>query len=266
MKIQKINPIVLLLVVVIYPALSTLMNYLFVIHFFSPVSNATNHLIQPTLLANLISLVVLSILIFGLGKLNLRSMLLNKGKLIFGLKLTFGLWLVTQLISILILFISNTEVVFVKDFNLLIGRFAGQLFGTAPKEEIMFRGLLLLQLYLIFIKKFTGKWPLVWAIVLSQLFFALIHIPNRLMVNQVGNLALDLLALFLVGIVLALIYVRTKNLVFLVGVHALINAPFSLTNTAFTPQIVVLGLAIICAVFWHKLAPQAARERLIDFV
>ncbi len=252
-NIQKINPILLVIIAILIPANSVLMNYLFTINFFSQIDVATNHLIQSTLVANLSSIAIFSVLIFSIGKLNLASMLISKSKAKTGLKWIFIIWFTAQLLSILISYLSVGNIVLSTDLVRLTGSFLAQLFGNAPFEEMIFRGLFFLQLYLILSAKMSNKRAVIYSMTGSQLLFALIHIPNRLLINQVDNLVLDLLAIFLVGIVFVLIYIKTNNLVFVIGIHALINIPFNITNSSFQVEIAIISLAIVITIFWNKL-------------
>jgi hypothetical protein len=73
----------------------------------------------------------------------------------------------------------------------------------------------------------------VTTLIISQIIFALVHIPNRVYLGLgAGEIALDLLLLTVWGVLFTLIYLRTDNIFLVAGIHALGNAPTSL----FAPQ------------------------------
>ncbi|NEZ61493.1 CPBP family intramembrane metalloprotease [Leptolyngbyaceae cyanobacterium CCMR0082] len=77
-------------------------------------------------------------------------------------------------------------------------------------EEILFRG--------IFLQKWGLKWGLRWGIVVSSLLFAVIHVR------------FDLISLFIDGVFLAFLYLRTSSLVAPMLCHGLFNAAVVVWN------------------------------------
>ncbi len=134
----------------------------------------------------------------------------------------------------------------------VLGTFVSQILGNALYEEIVFRGFIFVQLYL-FLAHRKIRYLLLTALVTSQVFFALIHIPKQLIVETHGwsELPLWLLATGVAGIIFALCYVKTQNLFIAVGVHALFNAPVQLfsppTEDSQLPAtfVTLLALALI---------------------
>jgi membrane protease YdiL (CAAX protease family) len=55
-----------------------------------------------------------------------------------------------------------------------------------------------------------------------------------------------------VGVLLALLYLRTRNLLLVVGVHALINTPTLVVATPFSVEIVEV-LAVLVLLVWPRL-------------
>lgn len=104
----------------------------------------------------------------------------------------------------------------------VIGTLLGQLFGNALCEELVYRGFLL-----------------------TQVLFATCHISSALAGGMSAiDVVLDLIRLTVLGILLALLYVRTNNLFIVIGVHALMNAPTALVSS---PTIDVSVLVILLA-------------------
>ena len=77
-------------------------------------------------------------------------------------------------------------------------------------EELVFRGFLLQQLL---------SWSQPSALLISSLAYSLVHVRVRTMDVSIG---LELIGLFLLGGLLALTYVRTKQLYLGVGLHAIL--------------------------------------------
>ncbi len=142
-----------------------------------------------------------------------------------------------------------------------------QLLGNALYEEVVFRGLLLPQLFLRFRRAGTAV-AVVLATVVSQALFALAHVPNRLWVTGLPASALPgaLLPLFTMGLFFALIYLLTDNLFAVVGVHALNNEPLlSLvadgTRLEGPYALVVVVAALTLAGAWRLWRARAGRAR-----
>lgn len=252
-KIKKLKPPILFLILILIPLNQIALNYLFKYRVFNSVAESTFFLIQPTLLTNLFSLAVFSFLIFIKGKHDLFSVWFPKEKWKKTLLLVFLIWFVSQVITFIWVFVSEGTVRMSGNINILIGSLLGQLFGNAAFEELIYRGILFLQFYLLLKTKNNIKKSLFYSVIISQIIFALIHIPNRLIINQVNNLGTDLMILFTAGSVLTLIFIITRNLLFLIGIHALINQPFNLIETDFPMRIIISILVIISAAFWNKI-------------
>lgn len=261
-EIKKIDAKILILIVLLLPFNQIILNYLFKIRLFIPLAKLTDYWIQPTLVANLLSLIVFSILIFVIGRHNLFSVWLTKKKMKTALLPVFIIWLLSQLITILVAYLGKGEIAFVGNINILTGSLIGQLFGNAAFEELIYRGILFLQFYILLMPKIAKMKAIIISIVASQIIFALIHIPNRLLINQVENLTLDLLGLFVAGVALTIVYLRTENLVFVIGVHALINQPFNIMDTSFPIDMIIYVLIILTVILWHKITPTTSAKSL----
>jgi membrane protease YdiL (CAAX protease family) len=118
-------------------------------------------------------------------------------------------------------------------FGWSVGELIGQVFGNALYEELLFRGVLLVQIALWIAPR--GARPsrrAFWsALLISQAVFALQHIPNRLAFDRwtdAAGIATDMAGLFASGLFLAGVFARTRNLLIAVGMHTLINTPMLL--------------------------------------
>ena len=110
----------------------------------------------------------------------------------------------------------------------------GQLAGNALYEETFYRGFLIPA-----ISRELGNRP--WfAVMASGALFGLMHVPNYL----ARDLSLLLLVpAVLAGILFGAIYLRTNNLMLCIGLHALLNAPAALWDSA-VPAVVAPSVVL----------------------
>jgi len=217
------------------------------------VYNQTNGLIQATLILNVLIIIILSIIIFSFFKLKLDDFFIDRKAFLNGLKAIFILWTLVQIVIVLISFVNNETLSWVTANNRKTGNFIGQLFGNALYEEFIFRGFFIIQLFLLFRPKKSNRKALLFSIIISQLIFAAVHIPNRLMADIEIDMVTDFLQLFLGGLVGAFIFVKTKNLIFLSGFHAFTNVPFNILSYSGSSEIITLIIGILISIFWNKI-------------
>lgn len=251
----------LILAVVIWPILITV--FLNVLSPFARhLAQSSKGIIQPTLF---FSSILFVIVIFGIliraGKLHVDDIGLSSSTLFDGILYTVGTWIFLQGILVIASLFTESGIMLSDTFKSqncpkTLGILGGQLFGNAFVEEVMFRGFLLPQIYLkLGGRSDTIEWSkLSAAIILSQLAFALIHIPNleRLTIPG-GSSFIKLLTIFVMGVFFALFYVRTRNLFLCIGLHALINAPTPLFQSTLQPEMVTFSIAIALMVLSPKL-------------
>jgi membrane protease YdiL (CAAX protease family) len=227
-----------------------------------PAVAATGGLVSATLLCNAAALIVIvGGILLGMGRLKLKDAGLCAAKLPQAVIVTLALWAVVQLGELVIGLIQTGAVGFHEGWATrgpaaVIGTLIGQLFGNALFEEIAYRGFLLRQLYL----KLRERWPVspvrpfILALLLSQGFFALTHIPIRLHQGAaVDALPANLLATVAVGVFFCWAYLQTGNLLIAVGVHALINSPTPLLDSPLSPQLAVFVAVVLMLLLWPLL-------------
>ena len=228
-----------------------------------PVENFTAGLIQPTFLFSGMRFVLVALgVAMLLGGLRARDIGLHWKKLPGGVLVVFGLWIVMQLIGMLLGLVSSGKVALSPIWTpdrvpLIFGELIAQFLGNAFAEEVIFRGFLMTQVYLLLKKRVSGRGRLAMVSVLtSQLIFALSHVPQRIATGYPPrSLLLNLPILWVTGMLFAVLYLRTGNIFITVGVHALVNAP--VTVVAMPSQLVaellpiVLFLALIA--LWRPL-------------
>lgn len=253
-SVRRVGWPLILTFIILKIALSLLINLvIFEQGVFDGIASATDGLINVTLLANLLNLVVLVLLfLFVLARLRPADVGLLWRKLQEGIVFTLLLWALLQLVELVAGLLANGTVTFRNAWTngnalLLIGLLLGQLFGNALVEEIEFRGFLLPQLF----HKFTAQalqdrpWlRLSLAVLAMAVIFALMHIPNRIAMNESFG---DLPLVLILGILFALYYLRTGNLWVAVGLHTLHNAPTMLLapTLGYEVPLVVLELALL---------------------
>lgn len=224
-------------------------------------------LVHPTLILNALLLVgaVLGILVLY-GKLHGKDFGLMARKLPIAFTVGIITWILVQIIEGLVSFIGTGVVELDTRWNTeaaaLIGLLIGMLFGTALYEEIGYRGFLLVQLGMKMKEVTTNRYlRAVLALLISQTFFTLIHVPWKVM-NQGWTMTVlfDLVfSVFMNGLIYGVLYLRTENLFFVMIMHALGNAPTSVINPQMGSSTIVLLFAIIWAVIW----PSARASKIL---
>jgi len=169
-------------------------------------------------------------------------------------------WLLIQIIEGIASYIHTGHVEIEPSWStdslVLIGLLFGMLFGTALYEEVGFRGFLLVQFRMKMENPTRNRTlQIALALILSQTFFTLLHLPWKILDQGWTTAVLfDLLfSVFINGIIYGLLYLRTENLFFVMFVHAFGNAPTSLFRPYLDASLILLLLAIIWAVIWPSL-------------
>ena len=250
MKIKKLDYRIIVILMIYNILNSLLANYLFTTNLLSPI---TNEIINGTLIVNLIGLAGSLFIIFIIGKHNLASIWFSKQKLKIAALLILVIWIISQIFIIVFSYYKNGEIIFIQNFNVITGNIIAQLFGSSLLEEIIFRGILLIQLYLIFIANKSHKSTIIYSLATSAIIFVLFHIPNRVLIYTPDNLILDTISLIFGSTLLGIIFFKTKNLPFVVGFHSLMNDPSSIIVTSFPVQLIIFILVIIITLKWDKI-------------
>lgn len=227
------------------------------------IPDATNGLINTTFVSSLLAtLVLIGGIILWYGTLSPSDLGLSPEKVSIGVGLTVGIWLAIQGTTLFVGMVLGgtrlhpiwTEMGFLAG----IGQVIGHLFGNAVYEELGFRAFLFPQLYL----KLRGDWwdghPVrraVIALVASQGVFTLLHAPI-LLFNGATGLALvqSLAAIFGFAVFLTVVYVRTRNIYFTIGLHALLNFSAPVVEVpGFDSSVVLFVGTVVVLVAWQRL-------------
>ena len=243
--------------------LLTFVNYGYTLGWFGWLEAPTNDLIQATLLGSLlVGLVVVGCVVFAYARLTPADVGLGWRQLRSGVLYTLILWALTQAINGLADVITTGGLQLNTNWPeagaaFIIGALLAQVCGNALIEEIGWRGFLLPQVFwrLGGNDGPTPRQNLVLAVLGVQFLFALIHIPNRLLVDNmlILELVASLVYVFIVGIFFAWIYLRTGNLFLAIGVHALFNTPTVLFASVLPSQAILGALTILMLVVWPQI-------------
>jgi membrane protease YdiL (CAAX protease family) len=122
--------------------------------YFGPIIKMTNGWVNATLAANFIGfLFEVVIILMIIGRLSPRDLGIKREKLLSGFLGTLLFWLTINIFEFLIALFTNIKLTFnneiVSNPNMVFGTLFGQLFGNALLEEIVFRGFLFVQIYLL---------------------------------------------------------------------------------------------------------------------
>jgi membrane protease YdiL (CAAX protease family) len=198
--------------------------------------------------------VIVGGLLFGVAKLKPGDVGLRLPDVLPGIAVTACGWIMIQLVALVLNLAAFGHVTIDRVWLLpegptsMLGAILfGQLLGNALFEEMTWRGFLLPQCYfkLTRLQK-RARTRIAIALLISQLLFALYHIPVELS-NGVSpfQLPLALLPIFLIGLLLAVVYLRTANLFIVIGLHALNDNPTVLFSPTFLSND-LLGLILVC--------------------
>ncbi|MCM0649146.1 CPBP family intramembrane metalloprotease [Clostridium swellfunianum] len=188
--------------------------------------NITKGLINQTLILYLLlSFIFIYLILYKSSKFRPIDIGLKKGKLKDGIIITVILFILLQVYGVVYSYfcfgeLTMNEVMY--KGTIVAGYYISMIFGVAFFEEVLFRGVLIPQIF-IRLKSDKSKNKIMFmALFISQALFSVMHIPIRL-INGVGftDLMISLASIFIIGIVFAFIYLLTDNLFIAIGVHAL---------------------------------------------
>ncbi|MCH7640130.1 MAG: CPBP family intramembrane metalloprotease, partial [Bacteroidetes bacterium] len=128
-------------------------------------------------------------------------------------------------------------------------------FGSGLIEEVLYRGFLLTQVYLIAVRRqVNARAALVLAAGVSSLYFGINHFPAGMRMGlDMQGLMMYVGHVSLVGLLFATLYLRTGNLFVAAGAHALINQPTTLFAAPVDPALIVLVGVACLLLIWPTL-------------
>ncbi len=222
--------------------------------FYTTVYADTGHLVRPALLAGLALLAVVFVAA-GYAGLRPHDLGWQWSRVGGGLAATAAIFVAMQVVQVVVTVANGDQPQLSASWTgagwaTAMGALASYALGIAPAEETFFRGLLLPQLRL----KFSRMAPAVTvgaALVVSQSMFALYHVPGDVLGGSSGvgmawpDIVVDLGRLLAIGMVFAALYLRTGNLLLVIGIHALQDAGTTIVAAPVDPGLVMLSLATL---------------------
>ena len=261
---RRANLALLLLLPPLYAAFRWLAIRLTAAAWFGRVEAGTAGLVAPGLFIGIAGVVLVVLLALGIGRLRPSDAGLEPSAVIAGLAMSAMVWGVSQVVTILPRVVAeqglapNPSLV---RLPLHAGGLLAAALAIAASDGIVFRGILLPQLYL---RLHAGRPQptagLGTALVISQALAVGLLVPVMLHGARwhgapaiIEHIGLELgIALFL-----SWIYLRTGNLIFSIGVHALMTAPLLiLTPPARLPGWFPAVAVALVAVIWTLLWPE----------
>lgn len=218
----------------------------------------TSGLITATLIASFSTLVVTVIVIFGIGRVRPWDVGWRGPQFWRGLAVTLAFWIAMQVALAVICGLNGDDISLHAAWNrrsasAIIGVVLAQFFGTALVEETLIRGFFLTQFYLKAASVFRHTIAVAVAVFGSTLLFSALHLPNDLWVGHVRgpDLMLNQVGFVIFGLIASALFLVTRNLFVTVGLHAIVNAPAPIVETAqITVYQVWFGLTMLLLVTW----------------
>ncbi len=233
----------------------------------------TRGLIQPTLLGGIIVLAVFMTVVVVLGRVSPVSVgwvPVNAAKALLHVG---GFWVLMQGVLVVLAIAGGQRITLHPVWHdvgptAIFGGVLAQVLGNALAEETAIRGFFFTQFLL---KSQRLQVPSVaMAASASSLLFAVSHLANQVFVDRMplDSILIDQVRLFFYGGVLfALVFVATRNLFTVVGLHALSNDPAPIIaaadETVFVTYLVLVLTILLGAWITRRLrASGVARTRL----
>jgi uncharacterized protein len=224
-----------------------------------PLVRMTGGLVNNTLLVHVLGLpLVIGVVVLWFGRLRPAEVGLLWSDLPRAIALVLLLWVAAQVLG-LALALATADTLQLNPLwerrgaSGVLGLLLAQVLGNALLEEVGYRGFLMPQLNLRLSWVADPRRRMALAVGTSQALFALMHLPNRLRQGHTGaDLAWSLSVVFALGVLFAFLYLRTGNLLIVVGVHALVNTPTLIIATPVGSEIVEV-LAVLLILMWPRL-------------
>ena len=223
---------------------------------------ATRGVITGGFVISLVAIAILVLVILLVGRIKLDDAGLHRDYLGRGIGVVAMIWGASQVIGVLPRVVANRPVVLDRAFEYgsrweMAGQFLTAL-GTATLEELAFRGFLLVQLYLLINRGHQDEESgALGATIITVLIANLAMLPGILPYPSRDIALADQGVFLLGGLFLCWLYFRTRNLFFVIGVHALLLAPSPVVagprgGGSWYQPLVVACLATLWALMWPR--------------
>lgn len=213
--------------------------------------------VEPTLVGSVAVLVAFMSVVTVVGRLPPRAVGWVGRDAARAIIPVIGFWLLVQVILGVLAVAWGDGVELHPDWHdlgagALLGGLIAQLLGNALAEETAFRGFFFAQ-FLLKARALRSGPAVGVAALASAVLFALTHLPNRILVEEMaaGELLADQAQLVIAGVAFAVVYVVSRNVFTTAGIHALANDPvpmFAATpGTVQATYLAVLATAVLGA-------------------
>ena len=226
-----------------------------------PVYDATDGMIAHSTSASIVLLAAFCGFVFCILRLRARDLGLSVRNLVNAVFVTVFVWSMAQGLAVLVGRIDGGDIfygqILIGDTVSTISRMGQAIGASALVEELIYRGFLVPQLFLVLLAAGRWKWPtcLVVSIVATQAYFAASHGPAALRMGLSPSVAAAyIVQVFVVGLLFAAVYLRTGNLLVAVGLHGLINLPGLLFESAMDSSFIMLVLSCSTLLLWPYLS------------
>lgn len=212
-----------------------------------------------------LSLLKISFVVFGvvfwIGRFRGHHLGLGWKKFQTGLIAVLLLWAMLQLAEVAYGMLTSTNLGYMNTWQntgvaSILGGFALYAIGKAFFDELTYRGLLLPQIHLK-CQRYLDVDPRInlgLAILISQSIYLIIQLPLiGLFMSSDISFAMAMTSLFFLSILNSLIYLRTKNLYFTIGLHALWYHPLFIADPSIPHTFILVLLAIGFILVWPML-------------
>jgi uncharacterized protein len=216
----------------------------------------TGNLLSPTLFNYVPFFVVLGALWWKVGRIGPDDLGLDRSKLPMAIRWVLCFWVAAQL-GYAGIHMGDVTINPVWDWGVgattIMGELLAQLLGNALCEELFWRGFVMTQLAaLLYHRGWRPSRALMVAVLLSSVLFALSHIPRDMSLGLSPSNILGLqVARLGGGLILAGIYALSRNLLLVIGFHAVMNVPASIFAGYSTPagqSFLVIGPLVLLVV------------------
>lgn len=217
----------------------------------------TGGLVEPTLVGSAAVLFLFMLAVVAIGRVPLASVGWTRHAAARAFLPVIGFWLLMQATLALLAVAGGDGIMLHPSWRdagagAVVGGLLGQVFGNALAEETAFRGFFFTQI-LLKVRSLRPAAAVGVALSASALLFALSHLPNRLFVKElpIDRLVLDQARLVLAGVLFALVFVVTRNVFTVAGLHALANDPVPLVAaTADVVSVTYVALLALLVPGW----------------
>lgn len=225
---------------------------------FITISRGSDGLLSLTLLFYVVVLAVMLLVMLGAQRLRAADIGLVRANIRGGALAYVVVWVGYQILLAILSIVTYGRPVLESawsapaNYPAIAGGIITYVFGTALTEEIIFRGYLLPQCWLALPSTPRTRRPwarLALALLISQGIFALVHIPVTVLQGAgVAGLLFQLLSLFVLGVLLALVYLQTRNLFVVVAIHGLSDWAMPLFHQPVLGDLSLLAFVALVAV------------------